>query len=99
MPSFENLAYFFTDFAQDASWTPSTGVAAQPGKVIVDAPDSMILGDMVITTETTLTYPLGQWPGIDENQVVTVGAVTYRLRGRPQAFDDGSLLRVEVVKV
>lgn len=99
MPSFENLAVFFADFADAASWTPSTGGAAQPGKVIVDAPDSMILGDMVITSETTLTYPLGQWPGIDENQVVIVGAVQYRLRGRPQAFDDGSLLRVEVVKV
>lgn len=103
MPAFETLAAFFTDFGEDASWTPSAGGPAQPGKVLIDAPDSLLLNDMIVTTATTFTYPLGQWPGLDEGERVTVvgasGNQLYRLRTGPQGFDDGSLLRAEVVKI
>lgn len=103
MPSFETIGAFFADFADPASWTPSAGGPAQPGVAIIDAPDSLVLNDMIVTSETTLTYPLGQWSGLDEGETVTVtwetGSQNYRLRTRPQGFDDGNLLRVEVVKV
>ncbi len=98
VPDFDDLAVFFDDFALDATWTPSTGGAAQAGKMILDAPDAMVLGDMVVASEITVVFPVSQWAGIDEGQVLTVGSSHYRLRQRPQAFDDGQLVRVEVVK-
>lgn len=99
---FDNPGSFFTDFALPASWTPSTGGPAQTGMVIIDAPDSLVLNDMVIVSETTLMYPAIQWSGLDEGQTVIVttdsGPESYRLRTRPQAFDDGALFRAGVVK-
>ena len=99
VPDFDDLKVFFSDFALDATWTPPTGGAAQAGKMILDAPDAMVLGDMVISSETTVIFPVAQWSGIDEGQVIAVGSVSYRLRQRPQAFDDGQLVRAEVVKL
>jgi hypothetical protein len=95
-------AVFFSDFADRAIWTPSAGGPAQPGAVIVNAPDTLLLNDMIVSTETTFTYPLGQWPGLGEGETVIVtfkaGSQAYLLRTGPQAIDDGRLLRVEVVK-
>ena len=99
MPSFEDISAFFDDFALASSWTPSTGGPLQPGQVILDEPDTMFLGDIVVNSETTLTFPVSQWVGADEGQIVVVDGVRYRFRQRPQAFDDGQLVRVEVVKV
>ena len=98
VPDFDDLDVFFADFALDATWTPAGG-SAQAGKVILDAPDAMVLGDMVISTETTLVFKSAQWSGIDEGQTVVIGSASYRLRQRPQAFDDGQLVRVEVAKL
>ena len=95
----EDLSIFFADFAVDASWTPSTGGAAQSGRVIVNAADTVVLDDMLIASATTFTYPLGQWPALDEGQVLVVGASSYRVRSCPLAIDDGKLMRAEVGKV
>lgn len=107
----EDLAPFFDDFAVPATWTPTNGPGAgvaQPGKVIIDSPETQILGEMIVSRDTSFIYPADQWPALDEGDVVIVNAklaafnfiapFSLRLRTTPQAFDDGSLLRAEVAK-
>ena len=88
---------FFTNFALDAEWDK------QPGKVIIDSPDTRIFGDMVTTSETMVLIPSDQWKDIDEGDVIIVKKktgldATYRLQTIPEAFDDGELKRAHIVK-
>ena len=85
-------------FGVSASWTPSGGLL-QPGRIILDEPDSLAMAEMVIADDKVMTFPISQWFGIDEGAVVMVDAQGYRLRTRPMAFDDGAMVRVAVAKV
>ena len=89
---FTDDAVFFSDFADRASWTPSAGGPAQPGAVIVNAPATLLLNDMIqewdmeilesIDVETRLIDDLG-FESVDLMQLIVAIEQTFGVRGLP----------------
>ena len=89
----EDIDVYFGDFSQAAVWTPSNGDVARTGDVILDtADDSMAIGGIdAIGRTTSIVYPTGQFPGLENGERITVGGAEYFVRGSPRTLDDGAL--------
>ena len=95
----EDLSIFFADLSVPAVWNPSAGGAQQLADVLFDAPDQVVLGDMlVVSNASEITYPVDKLAGLDENENVTVDGVAYRVRERPRKTDDGRLMKALLSK-
>ena len=86
----EDFDVFFSDFAADATWGETAG------KVIIDAPEDIIVDGMVISPATVIRFPSSQWQGIKEGDKIKVGQKTFRLTQSPRRENDGAISFSEV---
>jgi hypothetical protein len=97
----EDISVFFsaTEFAVQASFTPSAGGAAQVANVILDSPTDDIFGGDGNSTEYKITYPVTALIGIRKGDSGTVNGLAFRVRGEPRLLDDGRLKAAVLTKV
>lgn len=92
----EDLSIFFSDpfMTVEAVWQPPSG-PAQTARVLLDAPDEIILGGQQQATEYSILYPATNFVGLESGDSITVDGAAYRVR-LPGAVDDGKLTRVSL---
>lgn len=73
-----------------------SGPAAGSGLVLLDQPDSEILGGRVMSREYRMTHPATLFSGIGNGDVVVINSVAYAVRGAPQLRDDGAFIEVQL---
>ena len=86
----EDWDTFFSDFAEDAA------LDGESGRVMIDEPDTLVQNGMILTSERTFVWPVGQWPTAAEGSVVTIGNRRFRFTEKPRADADGKIIRVPV---
>ena len=86
----EDFDVFFSDFAAEATW------GEKAGKVIIDAPEDIVIDGMVISPATVIRFPSSQWQGIKEGDKIQVGQKTYKLTQSPRRENDGAISFAEV---
>ncbi len=77
----DSLAQAMTHVAASGVQTPVRGIFSAPGKAVFDG--SLYIGD------TSVRYPLADWPAVKAGDGLTVGARTYKVREAPVALHDG----------
>lgn len=95
----ENILSSFRLCGEPASWTPSSGGAAQDIFAIVDRSDGTYLGNAVVAGQPQIKYPASQWIGLDEDEQITVGGVSYRVKSVPESEEDGNVKSVDVSRL
>ena len=80
------------DFGKPVVW--GTYVASG----ILDMPEDLLMGGMVVSTDYRLTLPADALPGIDSQEALTVAGVAYTVR-HVRAADDGAFVHVFLSKV
>lgn len=92
MPLNEDLGVFLDDF----------GVSCTAGAVtalgILDMPSQIISGDMVLSTDYTLTARAADFGGLKYGDSITVAAVAYTVR-ETRLIDDGAFVEIGLQKV
>lgn len=88
----ENLALFFADFGQAATWNGNTTYA------ILDAATEDLLGGRVLSTDYVMQVEAAGFPGIARDAVIVIGAASYQVR-EVRARDDGAVLELTVRKL
>lgn len=88
----EDLAIFLDDF----------GVSCTAGAVtalgILDMPSQIISGDMVLSTDYTLTARVADFGGLVYGDGITVGGVAYQVR-EVRKLDDGMFCEVALSRL
>lgn len=88
----EDLGVFLDDF----------GVSCTSGAVtalgILDMPSQIISGDMVLSTDYTLTARAADFGGLKYGDSITVAAVAYTVR-ETRLIDDGAFVEIGLQKV
>lgn len=87
----ENLDVFLADFGV----TVTNGVTATTG--LLDMPSEVIAGNMVITTDYSLTIKASVYPSLKYDDSLTVGGVAYTVR-EVRLQDDGQFMTVYLQK-
>ena len=85
-------ALFMADFGKPVVW----GTYVATG--ILDMPDDVLMGGMVVSTDYRLTVPADALPGLDSQQTIAVGGVAYSVR-HVRAADDGAFVHVFLSKI
>ena len=92
MPLSEDLSVFLNDF----------GVSCTAGAVtalgILDMPSQIISGDMVLSTDYTLTARAADFGGLKYGDSITVATVAYTVR-ETRLIDDGAFVEIGLQKV
>jgi hypothetical protein len=85
----EDLAVFFSedDFAVPASWR------GESVSVLFETPDAVLLAGTGVAANAAIVYPAGAFEGLDAGDSISVEELAYRVVERPQAIDDGKLMR------
>jgi hypothetical protein len=87
----EDLGVFLNDF----------GVSCTAGAVsalgILDMPSQIISGDMVLTTDYTLTARAADFGGLQFGASITVAGVAYTVR-ETRLIDDGAFVEIGLTK-
>ena len=87
----EDLAIFLNDF----------GVSCTAGAVtalgILDMPTQVIAGDMVLSTDYTLTARFADFGGLKYGDSITVNSVAYTVR-ETRLIDDGAFVEIGLQK-
>jgi hypothetical protein len=85
----EDLGVFLDDF----------GVSCTAGAVtalgILDMPSQVISGDMVLTTDYTLTAKASDFGSLIRGDAITVNGVAYTVR-ETMLIDDGSFVQIGI---
>jgi len=89
---FEDLDLFFQDFGVPCSSGTITGVG------ILDMPTQVISGDMVLSTEYSLTVKTSQFGTLGYNDQITVAGNMYQVRDL-MLLDDGAMARLSLTKL
>lgn len=88
----EDLGIFLADF----------GVSCTAGAVtalgILDMPSQVLAGDMVLSTDYTLTARYADFGGLVYGDSITVGGVNYQVRETRQ-LDDGAFVEIGLQKL
>ena len=88
----EDLTVFLNDF----------GVSCTAGAVtalgILDMPSQIISGDLVLTTDYTLTARTADFGGLKFGDSITVATVAYQVR-ETRLIDDGAFVEIGLQKV
>ena len=87
----EDLTTFLNDF----------GVSCTAGAVtalgILDMPSQIISGDMVLSTDYTLTARTADFGGLKYGDTITVATVNYQVR-ETRLIDDGAFVEIGLQK-
>lgn len=88
----EDLTVFLNDF----------GVSCTAGAIsalgILDMPSQVISGDMVLTTDYSLTARAADFGGLKYGDGITVDGVNYQVR-EVRKLDDGAFVEIGLTKV
>jgi hypothetical protein len=88
----EDLNLFLEDF----------GVSCTAGAVsalgILDMPSQIISGDMVLSTDYSLTARAADFGGLKYGDSITVAAIAYQVR-ETRLIDDGAFVEIGLQKV
>ena len=88
----EDLNVFFDDF----------GVSCTAGAVtalgILDMPSQIISGDLVLSTDYTLTARAADFGGLKYGDSITVATIAYQVR-ETRLIDDGAFVEIGLQKV
>lgn len=88
----EDLSVFLSDF----------GVSCTAGAVsalgILDMPSQIISGDMVLSTDYTLTCRAADFGGLLYGDGITVGGVSYQVR-ETRKIDDGAFVEIALMRL
>jgi hypothetical protein len=88
----EDLNLFLDDF----------GVSCTAGAVsalgILDMPSQIISGDMVLSTDYTLTARAADFGGLKYGDSITVAGTAYQVR-ETRLIDDGAFVEIGLMKV
>ena len=87
----EDLSVFLQDFGQ----TCTAGAVTALG--ILDMPTQVISGDMVLSTDYTLTARAADFGDLLAGAVITVGGVAYKVR-ETRKIDDGAFVQIALQK-
>lgn len=87
----ESLDVFLADFGVAVT----NGVTATTG--LLDMPSEVIAGNMVITTDYTLTIKASVYPNLKYEDSLTVGGAAYTVR-EVRLQDDGQFMTVYLQK-
>ena len=92
MPLNEDLTVFLSDF----------GVSCTAGAIsalgILDMPSQIISGDMVLSTDYTLTARTSDFGGLTYGDAITVAGAAYQVR-ETRLIDDGAFVEIGLQKV
>lgn len=92
MPLSEDLSVFLNDF----------GVSCTAGAIsalgILDMPSQIISGDMVLSTDYTLTCRAADFGGLLYGDAITVGGVAYQVR-ETRKIDDGAFVEIALMRL
>jgi hypothetical protein len=87
----EDLSIFLNDF----------GVSCTAGAIsalgILDMPSQVLAGDMVLSTDYTLTARFADFGGLRYGDPITVAGVNYQVRETRQ-IDDGAFVEIGLQK-
>lgn len=92
MPLSEDLSVFLNDFGV----TCTAGAVTALG--ILDMPSQIISGDMVLSTDYSLTARAADFGGLKYGDSITVAAVAYTVR-ETRLIDDGAFVEIGLQKV
>jgi len=88
----EDLTVFLNDF----------GVSCTAGAIsalgILDMPSQVLAGDMVLSTDYSLTARFADFGGLKYGDPITVAGVNYQVREARQ-LDDGAFVEIGLQKV
>ena len=87
----EDLDIFLADFG--VSCTAGAGSALG----ILDMPSQVLAGDMVLSTDYTLTARFADFGGLQYGDPITVAGVNYQVRETRQ-IDDGAFVEIGLQK-
>jgi len=85
-------------FLQACVWLPSSGASAKTAMVDLQTHDERLLNQLTLSAETTMSYPAGALPGLQQNEVVEVGGLRYQVR-EILSVSDGSELRAKLTQL
>lgn len=92
MPLTEDLTLFLNDF----------GVSCTAGAVsafgILDMPTQVLAGEMVLSTDYTLTARYADFGGLYYGDTITVDGVAYQVR-EVRKLDDGAFVEIALTKL
>ena len=94
-----DLAPFYADFGVTATWRPAVGGAPVSGKAILDQPGGSLFGGEVISTDTTLRYPVATFPRVEKGDRFTIDGADYLAREAALAVPDGLEATVPLTKL
>ncbi|NDG47475.1 MAG: hypothetical protein EBY30_00035 [Rhodospirillales bacterium] len=87
----EDLSLFLNDF----------GVSCTAGAIsalgILDMPSQIISGDMVLSTDYTLTARFADFGGLKYGDAIAVGGTNYQVR-ETRRIDDGAFVEIGLMK-
>jgi hypothetical protein len=87
----EDLTIFLVEFGV----TCTAGAISALG--IIDMPSQVVAGDMVLSTDYTLTARFADFGGLQYGDPITVGGVNYQVRETRQ-IDDGAFVEIGLQK-
>jgi hypothetical protein len=88
----EDLSEFLNDFGV----TATSGAISALG--ILDMPSQVLAGDMVLSTDYSLTARYADFGGLKYGDPITVAGVNYQVREARQ-LDDGAFVEIGLQKV
>lgn len=88
----EDLTLFLQDFGVTCTAGAVTGLG------ILDMPSQVIAGEMVLTTDYTLTARAADFSGLKYGDAITVAGTAYQVREN-RLLDDGAFVEIGLQKV
>ena len=92
MPQSEDLTVFLNDFGVSCT------AGAISGLGILDMPSQIISGEMVLSTDYTLTARTADFGGLVFGDPITVGGVNYQVR-EVRRIDDGMFVEIGLTRL
>lgn len=92
MPLNEDLSIFLNDFGV----TCTSGAVSALG--LFDMPSQILAGDMVLSTDYTLTAKAADFGGLLFGDAITVAGINYQVR-EVRKIDDGSFVEIGLTKL
>lgn len=87
----EDLSIFLDDFGVSCTAGAVSGIG------ILDMPSQIISGDMVLTTDYTLTCRAADFGGLKFGDSITVAGTAYQVR-EVRKLDDGAFVEIGLQK-
>lgn len=88
----EDLTVFLNDFGVSCTAGAVTAIG------ILDMPSQVLAGDMVLSTDYSLTARFADFGGLKYGDPITVAGVNYQVRETRQ-LDDGAFVEIGLQKV